>query len=237
MRHFLVSFGLWAGMIFVITGIIGLRLRKGHFMHSVERANGKESNVRPVATAFLSMCIVSGICAGVLFALNAVNLFWLSHRPLFPAPFYVMRHSDIYLYTPLTSTLLAIAVLQLVLSSVCASLCCSVRFHCCTGRPRRSRGRVLIDYPSSTMDSTMGSLARRLRSYSSQFSLVPPANVAGQQATSSQAPPAPNFSSRPPPSYEEAWGGREVIYPELITNIGDLRLYMYFNNDIHINII
>ncbi|GAU96433.1 hypothetical protein RvY_07881 [Ramazzottius varieornatus] len=210
MRHFLVSFGFWAGIVFVTTGITGLRLRKGHFLPPFEHTNSKQSNYRPVATAFLTMCIVSALCAGVLFALNAVSLFWLSHRPLFPAPFYVMLHRDIYLYTPLTATLLAIGVLQLVLSAVSASLCCSVRFHCCRGRRQHSgRTRLFIDYPSSTLDSAMGSLARRLRSYS-QFSLVPPPNVTTQQGSSSQVPPVPSFTNRPPPSYEEAWEDREV---------------------------
>ncbi|OQV11874.1 hypothetical protein BV898_20161, partial [Hypsibius exemplaris] len=214
MRHFLVSFGVWAGLVFLATGILGLRLRAAHFGHShnhhqTTTATNKRGSHRALATAFLTMNILSAVCAGILFGVNIINLFWLSHRPLFLAPFYVMRHGEIYLYLPLTGILLAVGVLELVLSAVCASLCCSLRFQCCRrGRGSGGRLRSFTDYPSAgTMDSAAGgSIARRiLRSYS-QFSLVPAGTAVAHVATATHGP-APSFAAAlpPPPSYEEAW--------------------------------
>ena len=221
-RHFLVSFGVWSGLVFLITGVLGLRLRKVHFTggprqnHHHHLTLKQHPNPRALATACLTMNILAAVFAGLLFGLSVINLFWLSHRPFFLSPFHMIRHGEIYLYVPLTGLLLAIGVVELVLSAVAASLCCSLRFHCCHSRQthRRTGGRerVYTDYPSSTMDSgggASGSLhqGRRARSYS-QFPLVSQAAFPGGGGMAVSAAPsnAPTFAGvPPPPSYDEAW--------------------------------
>ncbi|XP_055353907.1 uncharacterized protein LOC129599642 [Paramacrobiotus metropolitanus] len=227
MRHFLLSFGVWAGLLFLATGVTGLRLRKSHFLHLPDLSQDSKHNRWRTAlpTAYIVLNVLSALAAGALFALNIVHLLWLGQRPFFYTPQFILRHADIYLYQPLTGVLVALGVVQLVVSTIAASLTGSIRFRYGKYGSRSNnsslrRIRSFIDYPSSTLGSQRGGgeTGRRVRSYS-QSSLVQPPVPLRNAPTSSNRNRAFYATSGgsgmipvlpPPPSYEDAWEGIDL---------------------------
>ncbi|XP_055353917.1 uncharacterized protein LOC129599648 isoform X1 [Paramacrobiotus metropolitanus] len=55
MRHFLLSFSVWVGLLFLATGVTGLRLRKSHFLHLPALSqDSKQNHWRPaLPTAYI----------------------------------------------------------------------------------------------------------------------------------------------------------------------------------------